>query len=80
MQATGATPDTNTGLLEISSHGFERLHSLFFNIGGKRHELTPNAQIWPRALNSAIGGKAGSIYLIVADVRNISSTLETTKS
>lgn len=31
-------------------------------------ELTPNAQIWPRALNSAIGGTEGSIYLIVNDI------------
>ena len=30
-------------------------------------ELTPNAQIWPRSLNTAIGGVAGSIYLIVKD-------------
>ena len=32
-------------------------------------ELTPNAQIWPRSLNSKIGGTAGSIYLIVSDLR-----------
>jgi saccharopepsin len=80
VQATGATPDRSTGLLEISNDGFKKLKSLFFNIGGERHELTPNAQIWPRALNTAIGGKAGSIYLVVADVRNIPFTLETTKS
>jgi hypothetical protein len=80
VTATGATPDQSTGLLKISKHGFERLHSLFFNIGGQRHELTPNAQIWPRALNTAIGGDPESIYLIVADVRNIPFTLETTKS
>jgi cathepsin E len=30
--------------------------------------MTPNAQIWPRALNSAIGGVAGAIYLIVGDL------------
>ena len=31
-------------------------------------EFTANAQIWPRSLNSAIGGTAGNIYLIVADL------------
>ena len=31
-------------------------------------EFTPNAQIWPRSLNTVIGGTAGSIYLIVADL------------
>lgn len=30
--------------------------------------MTPNAQIWPRALNSDIGGSAGNIYLIVGDL------------
>lgn len=33
-------------------------------------ELIPNAQIWPRQLNADIGGTAGSIYLIVADLGN----------
>ena len=30
--------------------------------------LTPNAQIWPRAFNTDIGGVAGAIYLIVGDL------------
>ncbi|KZT18690.1 hypothetical protein NEOLEDRAFT_1143040 [Neolentinus lepideus HHB14362 ss-1] len=30
--------------------------------------LVPNAQIWPRALNSAINGTTDSIYLIVGDI------------
>jgi cathepsin E len=29
--------------------------------------LTPNAQIWPRSLNTDIGGAADKIYLIVQD-------------
>ena len=31
-------------------------------------ELSPNAQIWPRNLNTEIRGTAGKIYLIVADI------------
>jgi cathepsin E len=31
-------------------------------------DLTPDAQIWPRALNEAIGGDADGIYLVVADI------------
>ena len=31
-------------------------------------ELTPDAQIWPRALNTQVGGTAGNIYLIVSDL------------
>lgn len=31
-------------------------------------EMTPNAQIWPRSLNTMMGGKANGIYLVVADM------------
>ena len=31
-------------------------------------ELTPDAQIWPRSLNSELGGDSDSIYLVVADL------------
>jgi cathepsin E len=30
--------------------------------------LTPNAQIWPRALNEDIGGTSDNIYLVVNDL------------
>ncbi|KAI0634432.1 family A1 protease [Trametes polyzona] len=63
--ATGGVPDSTTGLLTITPLQFASLQSLFFHIGGTTYELTPNAQIWPRALNSAIGGTPGNIYLIV---------------
>ena len=39
-----------------------------FNIGGTDFELSPNAQIWPRSLNSTLGGEEGKIYLIVTDL------------
>lgn len=32
------------------------------------YELTANAQLWPRSLNTYIGGTSGNIYLIVADL------------
>jgi hypothetical protein len=41
---------------------------LNFVIGGTTFALTPNGQIWPRSLNTVIGGSASGIYLIVADV------------
>lgn len=31
------------------------------------YELTANAQIWPRAFNSAIGGEEDNVYLVVGD-------------
>ncbi|EKM51579.1 uncharacterized protein PHACADRAFT_261805 [Phanerochaete carnosa HHB-10118-sp] len=68
QKATGATNDQTTGLLKLTEEQFDNLQSLFFNIGGTTFELTANAQIWPRALNSELGGDADSIYLVVADL------------
>ncbi|EKM61852.1 uncharacterized protein PHACADRAFT_83207 [Phanerochaete carnosa HHB-10118-sp] len=65
---TGAVPDENTGLLTLTATQFASLESLFFNIGNTTFEFTPNAQLWPRSLNTAIGGNADSIYLIVGDI------------
>ncbi|KAG2032182.1 aspartic peptidase domain-containing protein [Suillus americanus] len=65
--ATGAILDQSTGLLQISSDQYDRLSSLYFTIGGVTYELIPNGQIWPRSLNSAIGGTTDGIYLIVAN-------------
>ncbi|KAG6919008.1 hypothetical protein DXG01_009718 [Tephrocybe rancida] len=66
--ATGAVLDNTTGLLRITSTQFAALKSLFFTINGVAFELTANAQLWPRSLNTAIGGSASSIYLVVSDI------------
>ncbi|KAJ7785099.1 aspartic peptidase domain-containing protein [Mycena maculata] len=66
--ATGATADETTGLLTVTASQFAALQNLDFVIGGVTYSLTPNAQIWPRALNSAIGGNSNSIYLVVSDL------------
>ncbi|KAG1742328.1 acid protease [Suillus paluster] len=68
QSATGATQDSTTGLLTITPQQYNNLQSLYFNIGGVTYEFTPNAQIWPRALNSILGGNDGQIYLIVSDL------------
>ncbi|KAJ7161290.1 aspartic peptidase A1 [Mycena crocata] len=65
--ATGGVADSATGLLRITTTQFAALKNLNFVIGGVTYALTPNAQIWPRSLNTAIGGSASSIYLVVAD-------------
>jgi cathepsin E len=67
-QLTGAVPDSATGLLRLTSAQFANLQNLSFIINGVTYSLTANAQIWPRALNTAIGGNANSIYLIVGDL------------
>ncbi|KAF8524829.1 acid protease [Hysterangium stoloniferum] len=68
QKQTGGTLDAATGLLTVSASQFDNLESLLFHIGGTTFELTANAQAWPRALNSDIGGKPGQIYLIVSDL------------
>ncbi|KAG1794550.1 aspartic peptidase domain-containing protein [Suillus plorans] len=66
--ATGGTPDAATGLLLISSAHYKALKNLNFHIGSETYTLTPNAQLWPRALNTALGGSSKALYLVVADI------------
>ncbi|KAF8155371.1 aspartic peptidase A1 [Mycena galopus ATCC 62051] len=67
-KATGAVMDSTTGLLRITPAQYVNLKNLNFVIGGVTYPLTPNAQIWPRALNSAIGGTANFVYLIIGNL------------
>ncbi|KAG2155794.1 acid protease [Suillus bovinus] len=68
QKATGAVADPTTGLLTITQQQYANLKSLYFKIGGVTYDFTPNAQIWPRNLNSTLGGNEGQIYLIVSDL------------
>lgn len=74
QSATGATLDNNTGLLMITSDQYNNLQTLNFNVGSASYGLTPNGQIWPRSLNTDIGGDTDRIYLIVADIGSNSGT------
>ncbi|KIY43928.1 aspartic peptidase A1 [Fistulina hepatica ATCC 64428] len=74
VSSTGATEDESTGLLTITEAQYEALDSLYFNIGGTEFELTADAQIWPRSLNSEVGGDSDSIYLIVSDIGSTSGS------
>ncbi|KAG2070273.1 acid protease [Suillus decipiens] len=65
--ATGAEYDHATKLLTIPEDKYGALHNLDFHIGGQTYSLTPNAQIWPRSLNTKMGGKEASIYLVIGD-------------
>ncbi|KIY43929.1 acid protease [Fistulina hepatica ATCC 64428] len=77
VSETGATKDQGTGLLKITNAQYEKLDSLYFIVNDTKFELTRNAQIWPRMLNSVIGGDSNSIYLIVGDIgRNSGSGLD----
>lgn len=66
--AIGANVDKATGLIKITPKQYSNLKDLNFKIGKHTYTLTPNAQIFPRALNTDIGGEKGSIYLIVSDL------------
>ncbi|KAG1880106.1 aspartic peptidase domain-containing protein [Suillus subluteus] len=68
QSATGATLDDTTGLLRITSTQYSALENLNFNVGSSTYALTPNGQIWPRSLNTYIGGSTSYIYLIVNDI------------
>ncbi|KAI6145241.1 aspartic peptidase domain-containing protein [Pisolithus tinctorius] len=71
---TGAVLDSATGMLQITTSQYEALQDLDFYINGVTYTLTPNGQIWPRSLNTAIGGSASNIYLIVNDIRTNSGS------
>ncbi|KDR84345.1 hypothetical protein GALMADRAFT_708895 [Galerina marginata CBS 339.88] len=66
--ATGAILDSTTGLLSITPDQYAKLQSLFFTVENTIFEMTPDAQLWPRVLNTLIGGSASAIYLIVGDL------------
>ncbi|KAF8632074.1 hypothetical protein AX17_004929, partial [Amanita inopinata Kibby_2008] len=74
VSLTGATFDSMTGLYSLTSTQYSSLQSLFFHINGVFFEFTANAQIWPRTLNSAIGGTSTGIYLIVGDIGSASGS------
>jgi hypothetical protein len=69
--ATGATSDPDTGVVGIPSDQYKNLKSLFVKIAGTELELTPNAQIFPRALNQEISNSdtpdSNYVYFIVDD-------------
>ncbi|THU97135.1 acid protease, partial [Dendrothele bispora CBS 962.96] len=68
QKMTGAKMDSRTGLLVFTEEQFSNLQPLNFVIGGRTFSMTPNAQIWPRHLNTMLGGEPGKIYSIVADL------------
>ncbi|KAG2075396.1 aspartic proteinase from Irpex Lacteus [Suillus decipiens] len=66
--ATGGEYDPVTELLVISLDQYDALQDLKFIIEAQTYTLNPNAQIWPRSLNTRLNGEASSIYLIVRDI------------
>lgn len=76
VEFTGAVYDNSTQMLSITNEQYENLQSLYMVIGGESFEVTRNAQIWPRALNTAIGGETDAIYLVVAQYKAESSGVD----
>ena len=53
---------------KTDAHGFQSIILFSYLQLKTTFELTANAQLWPRSLNTDIGGTAGRIYLIVNDL------------
>jgi len=68
QSATGAREDENTGLLRLTTSQYNNLKALNFKIGSETYTLSANAQIWPRSLNSYIGGSSNYVYLVVNSI------------
>ncbi|KAI6020112.1 hypothetical protein PISMIDRAFT_29263 [Pisolithus microcarpus 441] len=68
QSVTGGVSDSATGLLRLTTSQYDALQNLDFNIGGVTYSLTPNGQIWPRSLNTYIGGSSDYVYLIVGNL------------
>jgi len=47
--------------MTITNVQFANLQSLFFKINGATYEFTVNTQIWPRSLNTIVGGTSNNI-------------------
>ncbi|CAO3666850.1 unnamed protein product [Umbelopsis ramanniana] len=65
QRATGAVLDKTTGLLTVTPAQYAAMQSIYFDIGGIKYEFTPNAQIFPRNLNTQVGGVENKTYLII---------------
>ncbi|KZV75451.1 family A1 protease [Peniophora sp. CONT] len=65
---TGGIRDEATGMLIITEEQYEELESMYFIINGTTFELTPDAQLWPRTLNTNVGGGADKLYLAMGDM------------
>ncbi|KAF7320930.1 Peptidase A1 domain-containing protein [Mycena chlorophos] len=63
MKQTGAVMDDATGLPTVTDAQLAQMQSLLFKIGDQEYELIPNAQLWPRAQNTTLGGDANKNYL-----------------
>lgn len=70
LKATGGAIDNVTGLILLTADQYKNLKPLTFKIGPNKvdFDLNPNALLFPRKLNTALGGKADGYYLIVADI------------
>ncbi|KAF7320994.1 Peptidase A1 domain-containing protein [Mycena chlorophos] len=68
MKQTGAVMDDATGLPMVTDAQLAKMQSLMFKIGDHEYELIPNAQLWPRAQNTTLGGEADKNYLAFASM------------
>ncbi|CAE6458311.1 unnamed protein product [Rhizoctonia solani] len=60
--------ESRSKLLEIPQASLSKMKSLSFLINGVSYELTPNAQLWPKRLNTLVGGAPDRYYSVVQNV------------
>ncbi|CUA70621.1 hypothetical protein RSOLAG22IIIB_09046 [Rhizoctonia solani] len=72
----GSKIDSSTGLLEIPEASVGKMKSLFFLINKVSYEFTPNAQLWPRKLNGALGGDPDAYYSVIYSLGNLAVNTE----
>jgi hypothetical protein len=58
-------------MLSLTNDQFENLQPLNFIIGGQTWALSANGQIWPRSMNTALGGDNDHVYLVIGDVSDL---------
>lgn len=73
LKLTNAKVDNTTGLLKISKADYEKMESLYLEIGGTTFELTKEAQRFPQAYLPLVRGDQNQIYLAIGNVSPVFS-------
>ncbi|KAG6815010.1 hypothetical protein H0H93_011301 [Arthromyces matolae] len=73
IEAIGAVFDPVVGMPKVNATQAALLQPLYFHINGVPFEMSPNAQSWPRSLNSALYGTStatqdlDSTFLVIVE-------------
>ncbi|CEL62092.1 hypothetical protein RSOLAG1IB_10194 [Rhizoctonia solani AG-1 IB] len=71
----GSEVDPKTKLLKIPKESVSKMKPLFFVINGISYEFTPDAQLWPRTLNTVLGGEIDSYYSVISPLTDFEADM-----